>query len=232
MIDGRIGIIGAMDVEVEGIIERMVSAERREIGGSVFYSGKLCGHDIVVSQSGMGKVASAVCAQTMILEYSPACLINTGIGGTLSHDIGVLDVIVAERVVQHDFDLTSWGYKPGEIQELERAFFECDKSVCDGLCAAAKKLGVKCRPGIVASGDQFIADDAKKAWIRDTFGADVCEMEGAAIGQVCYMRGVPFCVLRTMSDGGGDDAKMTYDTFKPIAARQSVDVIVEFIKSL
>ena len=229
---GTIGIIGAMDVEVDGLISMMESPKKQTYGGIGFTKGKLCGHDVVVSQSGMGKVASAVCAQTMILEYSPACVINTGIAGSLNSGIGVLDVVVASRVVQHDFDLTPWGYRPGEIPDLGRAFLDCDETVCGALLSAAQKLGIKCISGTVASGDSFIADDAKKAWIRETFGADACEMEGAAIGQVCFMRGVPFCVLRTMSDGGDGDAKMTYDTFKPIAAKQSVDVIKEFLNNL
>ena len=228
---GTIGIIGAMDVEVEGIIARIDGAEERTVGGIKFTSGKIDGRDVVVAQSGMGKVAAAACAQTMIVAYSPVCVINTGIAGSLSRDIGLLDIVIAERTVQHDFDLTSWGYHIGEIQDVG-LFMECDPSICRGLSAAADSLGIKNVIGTVASGDSFIADDDKKAWIHDTFSASACEMEGAAIGQVCVMRGVPYCVLRTISDGGDDDAKMTYETFKPIAAKQSVDVMTEFLKSL
>lgn len=232
MKEGTIGIIGAMDVETDGL-KALISNPREETFGKItFVSGKLFGHDVVVAKSGVGKVFSAMCAQTMILQYAPAYIINTGIAGALNKSLGVLDIVIADKVVQHDFDLSSIGCPLGLLPGFNKAFLECDDELCTRLFEAASGFGKKVVRGIVATGDTFVADSEKNEHLRSFFGADACEMEGGSIGQVCAWNGVPFCVLRTMSDGGNEDSTLDYGKFEKLAAVQSIAVMGAFLKAL
>lgn len=232
MKDGTIGIIGAMDIETDGLKALITDAREESFGKIKFVSGKLFGRNVVVAKCGVGKVFASICAQTMILNYSPAYIINTGIAGGLNKSLGVLDIVVADKVVQHDFDISSLGIPLGSIPGIGKAFLECDSEIGDGLCKAASHFGKRVVRGVVATGDSFIADSEKNERLQQLFGADACEMEGGAIGQVCTWNGVPFCIVRTISDGGNDDSTMDYGKFEALAAEQSVSVICEFLKSL
>ena len=227
-----IGIIGAMDVEVEGLKAIMTSSKTVGRGGIGFITGEIGLQNVVVAKSGIGKVYAAITTQTMINEFSPDLIVNTGVAGTLTGDVGILDVVVAKRVVQHDMDTSPIGDPVGLISGFSDVFMKCDEDATEKIRAAAVSLGVSAVVGTVASGDQFVADSAKKQWIRATFDADACEMEGGSIGQVCTFRNVPFCVLRTISDGGNEDANMDYPKFMSLAANQSVRILRKFIEEL
>ena len=165
----------------------------------------------------------------MILKYAPDLIINSGVAGSLVGELSVCDVALAGAVVQHDMDTSPLGDPVGLISGINVVYIDSAKEYTDRLAAAASENGIKTLVGNIASGDQFIANAEKKAYVRDTFGAVACEMEGAAIGQVCYVNGVPFCVMRAISDGGDDDASVDYPTFVGIAAENTFKIIKSFL---
>ena len=222
-----IGIIGAMDIEVNGIISKMESTETKILGGISFTKGKIFGKNVVVSKCGIGKVFASMCAQTMILEYSPSCIINSGVAGTLTDTLNIFDAVIATSVVQHDMDTSPLGDPKGLISGINIVQISSDDDVSSALENAANELSVNTVRGIIASGDQFIASAERKKEIRDTFTASACEMEGAAIGQVCYVNKVPFAIMRTISDGKGE--ALDYMTFSVAAAEKSIQIIERFL---
>jgi adenosylhomocysteine nucleosidase len=227
-----IGIIGAMSAEVEALKAKIENAKTEKISGAEFVSGRLAGKDVVVAQCGIGKVFAAICAQTMILRYGATTLINTGVAGTLSDKIGILDFAISSGVVQHDMDTTAIGDAPGLISGINIVEIPAAKALCDTVVSTAIEQGNRAIAGIVASGDQFINNASRKAFIRDTFGAVCCEMEGAAIGQVCYVNGVDFVIIRCISDNASGEAEMEYPEMVKIAAvksQQLVEAILERI---
>lgn len=224
------GIIGAMAVETNAIKELITDKETETFGGVEFVKGKLCGKDVVVAQCGIGKVFAAICAQTMILKYSPDRIINTGVAGTLSEKVGLLDIAISSAVVEHDMDTSPLGDPVGLISGINIVEIPASKELCAEICKAAKKIGANCLSGVIASGDQFIADGEKKNYIRDTFSAIACEMEGAAIGHTCYVNGVDFAVIRCISDNADDHAgSMDYPTLCQKAAEQSQKLLLELL---
>lgn len=224
-----IGIIGAMEAETAAIKKELTSPCEERISGIRFIKGFWQEQEVVVATCGIGKVFAALCAQTMILTYAPDCIINCGVAGGLHPSYGLLDVVLAKDVVQHDMDTSPIGDPKGLISGINKIELSADQKLTDALCQAALGLGLTVRQGRIASGDQFIADEGKKEAIRQTFSADCCEMEGAAIGQVCYVNETPFAILRTLSDGAGSDASMDYPTFAAKAAAQSIDILRAFI---
>jgi adenosylhomocysteine nucleosidase len=227
-----IGIIGAMSAEVEALKAKIENPRTERISGAEFVSGRLSGKDVVVAQCGIGKVFAAICAQTMILRYGATTLINTGVAGTLSDKIGILDFAISSGVVQHDMDTTAIGDAPGLISGINIVEIPAASSLCDVVVSTAIEQGNRAIAGIVASGDQFINNAERKAFIRDTFGAVCCEMEGAAIGQVCFVGGVDFVIIRCISDNASGEAEMEYPEMVKIAAvksQQLVEAILERI---
>ena len=227
-----IGIIGALKIEIEGFKSIMTSTQTHEYGGIEFITGEIGKQRVVVAKSGMGKVFAGICAQTMIDYFSPDLIVNTGIAGTLNEKAGILDVVVANRTLQHDVDSSPIGDPVGLVSGLPDVYMNCDKDAVEKIYDVTQALGLNCIIGTIASGDTFIADAEKKQWIRSFFGADACEMEGGAIGQVCTFRNVPFCIIRTISDGGNEDAEMDYPRFSALAANQSIRIVRAFAESV
>lgn len=223
-----IGIIGAMEVEIEGIRSMMTDKTEKTVSGVRYVSGKLGGCEIVTAVCGIGKVFAAICAQTMILEYKPEAIINTGVAGSLSATLNVCDIAVADKVVQHDMDTSPLGDPKGLVSGINVIYFEADKKVCDMLTEAVKAHGINTVSGTIASGDQFIASKDVKERIVSDFGAIACEMEGAAIGHVCYVNKVPFSVLRAISDKADGVADIDYPSFCKMAADNYIKVICTF----
>lgn len=227
-----IGIIGAMDIEVDGLIAVMTDTTEKIISGITFYSGTIGKNRCVVAKCGVGKVNAAVCAQTMILEYSPRCVINTGIGGATSLKTKVGDVVVATEVVQHDMDTTALGDPPAMLF-LHNGNYDkipCDKALSDEIISACKDCGIEPKTGIAVTGDRFIAGNDERAKLNSCFGAVVCEMEGGSIGQVCFINNVPFTILRSISDSMSDeDDSIEYMTFCKSSAERSVAVLRRFL---
>lgn len=223
-----IGIIGAMDIEVDGIVASMENTVIKQISGIKFTRGTINNKEIVVAKCGIGKVFAAICAQTMILEYSPSVIINTGVAGTLTSKLGVLDIAVAKSVVQHDMDTSAIGDPKGLISGINVINIDASSNVSEALENACQSLGFSFASGVIASGDKFISETSDKSFIKETFGAIACEMEGASIGQVCYVNEVPFGIIRAISDGDG--AEMDYMTFAGKAAEQSIKITKKFIE--
>lgn len=229
----RIGIIGAMDIEIEKIVSTMENHREEHAGGLVFHLGTLRERECVASVCGEGKVNSAVCAQTMLLRYNPCCVINVGVAGGIGEGIAIGDLVAASSVLQHDFDVTALGYKLGEIPSLKEVYLPTDTALTDlALECATKVYPGGLHKGVIASGDQFIAGPETFKRIREQFGALACEMEGASIGQVCVMNQVPFTVLRAISDNGDSTAHVDYPQFAREAAEKSQKLMVELIGRL
>ena len=227
-----LGIIGAMTVEVDALNKIMSDTLEHTVGAMTLVSGKLYGADAVVTVCGEGKVNAAMCTQAMIMEYAPDLIVNTGVGGGLADGLKIGDVVVASAVVEHDMDMSPLGYPIGFVSGVNRTEMPCDKKTADLLERCTRELNIPCRRGIVASGDQFISSDEKKAFLVKTFNASVCEMEGAAIGHVCIRNGVPFGVLRSVSDSGDDKASMSFPEFAELAAKNSIAIIKLFASEL
>lgn len=227
-----IGIIGAMRVETEALVAAMEGAAAETISGVTYTRGRLWGQEAVVATCGVGKVFAAMCTQTMILRYAPALLINTGVAGTLTDRLHVGDVVVSDRLVQHDMDTSPVGDPPGLISGLNRIYLSADPDAAAALFRAVEAGGTRAVRGTIASGDQFIADSARKAKIAADFGAVACEMEGAAIAQVATVNGTPFVALRAISDGADEGGGVVdYPTFVRTAAAASVAALRRFFES-
>ena len=226
-----IGIIAAMNVEMDSLRSHMENTETEVISGIRFVRGYLDGKEVVTAVCGIGKVFAALCAQTMILHYEPKAIINTGVAGTLTGDLGIGSIAVSTAVVQHDMDTSPLGDPVGLISGINKIEIPADRLLTSKLFACAKVMGINTATGVIASGDQFVASSERKQYIVDHFGAIACEMEGAAIGQVCYVNKVPFCVLRAISDSADGSSHMDYPQFVKLAATQSVSLMRRFINA-
>lgn len=220
-----VGIIGAMSVEIETLKSVLADPVTETAGGLTFTKGTLEGVPVVLAVCGVGKVFAAMAAQTMILHYGVRAVINTGVAGTLTEELSIGDIAIAENVVQHDMDTSPIGDPVGLISGLNLVYMPADAALADTVAAVIGEMDVRCVRGTIASGDVFVADSGKKSYICDTFGAVACEMEGAAIGQVCTVNQIPFAVIRAISDGGNEEATMDYPTFVQIAAAKSAQVV-------
>jgi len=228
-----IGIIGAMDQEIDALIRQMEDKEEKTMAGMTFHRGKLWNNEAVVVKSGVGKVNMAVCTQLMIDLYEVDILINTGIAGGLHKDIEVGDIVISSDAMQHDVDVTSRGFKPGEIPFMESSVFKADPE----LAAMAKEAceivnpEIACYIGRVVTGDQFISDNRKKAEIIEKFDACCAEMEGAAMAQVAVLNKVPFVIIRAISDKADDQAKVLVKEFEEKAIVHTLKLLAAmFIK--
>ena len=224
-----IGIIGAMAVEIEELRGKLTDPVDEECSGIRFTRGSLAGKDVVLAVCGIGKVFAAICAQTMILKYAPELLVNTGVAGGLDSDLHIGDIVVATALVQHDMDTTPLGDPPGLISGINVVEFPADKASRALMVEQVKSMGLGCKEGLIASGDQFVAGGEKKEFIRSTFGASACEMEGASIAHTAYVNGVPFAVIRAISDGANDDSSMDYPTFVKMAAHNCAMAVEGFV---
>ena len=224
-----IGIIGAMDIEIEKINACLVNKKEETISGVTYTRGTLGKTEVVTAICGVGKVFAAICTQTMILRYKPDAIINSGIAGTLSDKIGVLGTVVATALVQHDMDTSPLGDPRGLISGINVIQFPADETLAEKICANIETPYIR---GVIASGDCFVADIKKKEDIRDTFNASACEMEGASVAHVCYMNNVPFCVVRTISDGADGGGELSYEEFRVKAADLSSEIMIKTIESM
>lgn len=229
----KIGIIGAMDVEVKELIESMDSIKTETTSGITYYDGKLQGKNVVVAKCGVGKVHAAVCAQTMILKYAPDVILNTGVAGSLNSDLDIADIVISDNVVQHDMDTSGLGDPVGLISGVNLISIPCSESLVEKIVKSARTLEkTNVAVGTIASGDQFICNKDKKDYIVKHFNALCAEMEGAAIGHVCYLNNVDFCIIRAISDKADGSAHMDFPTFTLIAAKKSTELINNFLKTL
>lgn len=223
-----ITILGAMDCEISLLLGKMTETRSEKIGKHTFYTGQLAGHDCALAQCGVGKVNAATAAAVMIQKYSPSAIINIGVGGGLAPDLSVGEAIAASALCTHDLDYGIMGDARGTVfypDGEDIIMLPTDKRITDALVAAAEKLGIACRRGVIASGDRFVSSPEVRSDIRGAFGADVCEMEGSAVAQVAYAFGVPFAVLRSVSDLADGSAPASFDKF----AEESADTAAKLL---
>ncbi|MBE6709741.1 MAG: 5'-methylthioadenosine/adenosylhomocysteine nucleosidase [Ruminococcaceae bacterium] len=223
----KLGIIAAMKIEAELIEAAMTDIVRETCGSMEYCLGKIGTTDIVLAVCGIGKVFAAICAQTMIVKYAPDAVINTGVGGTLTKKLSVGDVAVSSAMVQHDMDTSALGDPVGLISGINIVEIPADAALAEKISAIVKSMGINTVTGTIATGDQFIGNQETKKRIADTFGAIACEMEGAAIGQVCYVNKVPFAVIRAISDDADGGACEDYPAFAKMAAKNSAKAVIE-----
>ena len=216
-----IGIIGALADEVAGLIAALDEPMTETVGSVEFHTGILEGKRVAIARCGVGKVFAALCAEAMIITYSPRLIVNTGVGGGIARGISVCDIVVAESLVQHDMDTSPLGDPKGLISGINVVYFDTDTRAAGIVMRAAEKNSITVHRGIIASGDKFIASADDKTRISADFGASVCEMEGAAIAQVAFVNNTPFCVIRAISDSADEGSSMDYLQFLPIAAKNS-----------
>ena len=229
----KIGIIGAMDVEVANLKEAMKKEREVVRAGMRFCEGTIGGTEVVVVQCGIGKVNAGLCVQILCDLFDVTHLINTGVAGSLDEEINVGDVVVSIDAMYHDMDVTGLGYVPGQVPQMDVLSFAADPMLREAAVKAcreaAPEIGVF--EGRVVSGDQFICDRAKKNEIKKIFGGLCTEMEGAAIAQAAYVNGVPFVIVRAISDKADESVIVAY-VFEAQAARHCTSIIEHMVKSL
>ena len=229
-----IGIIGAMEEEVELLKEKMTDTVIVEKAGMKFVKGTLKGQTAVVVRSGIGKVNAGICTQILADEFQVEAVINTGIAGSLKAEINIGDIVLSTDTMQHDVDAREFGYPLGQIPRMETLAFEADEN----LRKLAKEVCEEVNPDIqvfegrVASGDQFVADKETKERIIENTQAYCTEMEGAAIGQAAYLNKIPYLVIRAISDKADDSAHVDYPTFERQAIRHTVNLVSSMMERL
>ncbi len=230
----KVGIIGAMELEVETLKSKMDVKSTTTKARMEFFEGVLNGVEVVVVRSGIGKVNAGMCAQILSDLFDVTHIINTGIAGSLDAAIDIGDIVVSTEVLQHDVDATNFGYRLGEIPQIGTLAFPADEKMGVLAKAVCEKVNtdIKVFSGLIVSGDQFVADKVVKQRISDNFHGLCTEMEGAAIGQAAYLNGVPFVILRAISDKADDSAEMDYPTFERKAAEHCARLVEAFIVEL
>jgi adenosylhomocysteine nucleosidase len=226
-----IGIIGAMEVEVAILKEKMEDVRIIKKASMDFYEGILAGKKAVVVRSGIGKVNAGICAQILADVFSVDAIINTGIAGSLNKNINIGDIVLSTDVVQHDMDATGFGYRKGQIPQMPVFFFNADDNLRRLAAEVCKEVNpdIQVFKGRIASGDQFVCDQDVKNRIVSEFSAYATEMEGAAIGQAAYLNEIPFLVVRAISDKADGSAQMDYSEFEKAAVDHSVRLTLNML---
>ena len=231
----KLGIIGAMDVEVATLKECMSAKVERTVAGSVYCEGRLEGLPVVVVQCGVGKVNAALCVQALCDLFGVTHIVNTGVAGSLDAKLDIGDFVISREAMYHDFNCSTLNpdYAVGQVPGLPVKAFPADPMLtemafwaADSLCPGSARIGM------VASGDQFVCNKDHKKTIVENTGALCTEMEGAAIAHAAWKNGIPFVVIRAISDKADDSAEMDYPTFEAIAAKRCADVTKMMAKSL
>jgi len=226
-----IAIMCAMREELEPILERIEVKEIVEYARNKFYLAKFEDKDLVLAYSKIGKVNAATTATILIEKFNAKKILFSGVAGAIDKDLKIGDLIIATKTTQHDVDLTVFGYAPGFIPESQ-VYFDCDKSLNEIAKKVAKKLNIKLKEGIIASGDQFIHSKEKKEWIAKTFKASAIEMEGGAVGCVTWTLNVPFFMLRAISDTAEEGAGVDFDEFLEESSKVSAKFLIEMLKEI
>ena len=229
----KLGIIGAMAIEVETLVQNLENVKESTHAWSTYYEGKLEGLDVVVVQCGVGKVNAAMCAQILCSCYGVTHIVNTGIAGSLCAELDIGDFVVSQDAMYHDFDCVHFGYPVGKVPGMDVIAFPADEMLIRYAREAAESVHPgHSRMGRVASGDLFVAEKTAKERIIERTQALCTEMEGAAIAQTAYRNGTPFVILRAISDKADDSAEMDYPTFEKIAAHRCAEITRALAKKL
>lgn len=230
----RIGIIGAMELEVEQLKSQMTIERIVKKASMEFFTGTLNGVDAVIVRSGIGKVNAALCVQILADVFQVTHVINTGVAGSLNASLDIGDILVSQDALYHDMDVTIFGYQPGEVPQMGFREFKANTEMIDVAVASCKEVNpdINVRTGRVVSGDQFISSKEVKKHLIETFAGDCAEMEGAAIAHGAYLNNIPFVIIRAISDKADDSAEMDYPSFEKAAAAHSARLVAHMITLL
>lgn len=232
----NIGIIGAMENEVRTLISLMEVEKIIDKASLKFYIGKLESKDVILVQCGIGKVNAALCAQILISEFGANAVVNTGVAGAIHQSLDVNDIVISTEAIEYDVDATGFGYKKGQIPQMENSIFKADETLVETAYKSSleqvKDKGYKIVKGRVATGDIFINSKELKEELQNDFEAYCGEMEGGAIAHVCTLNNTPFVIIRAMSDKADGSADVTYDEFVEEAAENSKDIVLKMLRSL
>ena len=226
-----IAILGAMREEVAPLLERIKDYKEVKYANNVFYIANFSGKELVIAYSKIGKVNAALTASVMIEKFGARKLLFTGVAGALNPNLKIGDMLYATSLVQHDVDITAFGHPHGYVPETS-IFIKSDDALNALASSVAAEKGIELKGGVIATGDQFICDNAKKEWLKATFKADAAEMEGASVALVCESLGVPFFVLRAISDEAGGSAEFDFDKFLQDSANVSAQFMLAMIERL
>ncbi|HIV74064.1 MAG TPA: 5'-methylthioadenosine/adenosylhomocysteine nucleosidase [Candidatus Pseudogracilibacillus intestinigallinarum] len=225
-----IGIIGAMDEEIALLQKQIKNQTIETVANTMYIKGTLETKDVVLVKSGIGKVNAAMTTAILMEKYQPTFVINTGSAGGFSEALKVGDVVISDAVVHHDVDVTAFDYVHGQVPQMP-ATFKADKTLVRQVRIILKEMEIGSEIGLIATGDSFMNDQTKVQTIRELFPTMIaCEMEAAAIAQVCYQYNVPFVVIRALSDIAGQEAPMSFQQFLEVAATNAANLIIEFVK--
>jgi adenosylhomocysteine/aminodeoxyfutalosine nucleosidase len=227
----KIAIMGAMPEEIEPIVAKLDNVRKTVYADNTYYEGFYGGKEVVVAYSKIGKVFAALTATLLIEKFGCDRLLFSGVAGAINEELRIGDLIVAKGLCQHDLDITAFGHPYGYVPE-GAVCIDTDASLRALAHQVAMQKGLTLKEGIIATGDQFVADSERKRWIGETFGADALEMEGAAVAVVCDALKVPFFVLRAISDAADMDAGFDFDTFLESSAKISADFILAMVDAL
>ena len=227
----KLAIMGAMPEEIAPILEKIGTYKTTEYAGNRYYEATYNGVDLVIAYSKIGKVFSTLTAATMIEHFGAQKLLFSGVAGAISDELKVGDLIVATKLSQHDLDITAFGHPFGYVPE-GAVFVESDKTLIELSKNVAAEMGLHVKEGIIATGDQFVANEERKNWIGSTFNADVLEMEGASVAVVCDALHVPFFILRAISDAADMDASFSFDAFLESSAKTSAEFVMKMVEKL
>ncbi|MCM3797062.1 5'-methylthioadenosine/S-adenosylhomocysteine nucleosidase [Caldibacillus thermoamylovorans] len=229
----KIAVIGAMEEEVIMLRNQLENKKTEIIANSEFSSGTYGGKDVVLLKSGIGKVNAAMSTTILIERYHPDLIINTGSAGGLNPELNVGDLVISDDVCHHDVDATVFGYAYGQVPQMPAAY-QADERLIQVAEEAARSLeGIQVKKGRIASGDSFMSDPDRVQMVAEKFpGLQAVEMEAAAIAQVAYQYGLPFVIIRALSDIAGKESDLSFEQFLQTAALNSANLVIEIIRKL
>ena len=220
-----------MREEIEPLLSFVKEHEAITYANNIFYKASYKGHTLYIVYSKIGKVNATLTATTLVEKFGVEKVIFSGVAGAVNDSLKVGDLVLATKLIQHDVDITAFGHPFGFIPE-SGDYVDADAALNAVAVKAADEMGLKLMQGIIATGDQFIADEKKKNWIRETYNADALEMEGASVAYVCSSFGIPFCVLRAISDAADMDAGFSFDEFLVSSAKESAQFVYKMLDHL
>jgi adenosylhomocysteine/aminodeoxyfutalosine nucleosidase len=227
----KIAIMGAMPEEITPILEQLDDVEEIKYAKNSYYKATYKNVEVVVAYSKIGKVFSTLTASTMLQMFACDVLLFTGVAGAVNPELKIGDLVVASKLAQHDLDITIFGHPYGYVPGGS-VYVTADRDLIGLSKAVAKEMNIPLKEGIIATGDQFIASEEKKEFIAKTFQADALEMEGASVGVVCDALGVPFFILRSISDSADMDASFNFEAFVESSAKISAEFLMKMVDKL
>jgi adenosylhomocysteine/aminodeoxyfutalosine nucleosidase len=227
----KIAIMGAMVEEITPLLAELKEYKKSQYAGNIYYEAEYKGLELVIAYSKIGKVFSTLTATTMIEKFGAKKLLFSGVAGAINPSLKIGDLVAATKLCQHDVDITAFGHPDGFIPE-GKLFIESDKTLLEMAKEVADEMNQSLLEGIIATGDQFVANAERKHWIAKTFNADALEMEGASVAVVCDALDVPFFILRAISDAADMDAGFNFDAFLESSAKESATFVMKMLDKL